>query len=66
MADKSMVGKYRVRRGWFGKCILQKCYDTPMLLGGQVDASIRDIHWDDVDWKHAPPLLANPLPEGKE
>lgn len=53
----SDVGKYRVRKGWFKKSILQKCHDGPAFLGGQVDASIRVHYWSDVDYNQAPSLL---------
>lgn len=49
--------RYRVRRGLFGKCILQQQFDTPSLLGGHVDSTIRDIHWSDVDFPYAPAEL---------
>jgi hypothetical protein len=53
-----LVGKYRVRRDWRGRCILQKCINSPSLIGGSVAANVRDIHWADVDFNHAPVLLA--------
>jgi len=59
MPNESKTTRYRVRRGWGGKCILQKLYNTPSFIGGHVDASIRDIHWDDVDYKHAPTELTD-------
>ena len=49
--------RYRVRRGFGGKAILQQLFDTPSFIAGHVDASIRDIHWDDVDFNHAPAEL---------
>ena len=51
------VGKYRVRRGWFGRCILQKCHNGPSFIGGQVDSSIRVLYWSDVKYEHAPAIL---------
>lgn len=51
------TGIYRVRKGWFGKCILQAQFDRPAFLGGQVDASQRVIYWADVDWNSAPVWL---------
>lgn len=58
MSKTVTTDRYRVRRGLFGKtCILQKLYDTPSLIGGQVDSTVRDIHWDDVDFEHAPAEL---------
>ena len=42
------TGKFRVRRGWFGKAVLQELYDSPSYIGGHVDSSIRDYRWKDV------------------
>lgn len=41
----------------FGKCILQKLYDSPSFIGGHVDSSIRQYRRGDVDYDLAPPLL---------
>lgn len=49
-----MTKQYRLRRGLFGKAILQYLCDTPSIIGGHVDATIRDVYWTDVDFKHAP------------
>lgn len=49
--------RYRVRRGFCGKAILQCLYNTPSLIGGHVDSTIRDIHWSDIDFNHAPAEL---------
>lgn len=57
MSESKAAKRYRVRRGLFGHCILQQLFNTPSLIAGQVDASIRDIHWDDVDYRHAPTEL---------
>lgn len=51
------TGKYRTRRGLFGKTVLQAQYDTPSLIGGKVDSSIRDVFWKDVKWERAPAEL---------
>ena len=51
------VIRYRVRRGFGGKAILQRLYDSPSFIGGHVDSTIRDIHWSDVDYSHAPAEL---------
>jgi len=51
------TGRYRVRKGWFGKCILQAEYDAPMFLCGKVDSSVRDIYWKDVPYTKAPTEL---------
>lgn len=49
-----MNSAYRVRKSFFGKCVLQKLVDSPSLIAGQVDATIRDVHWMDVDYSRAP------------
>lgn len=54
------TGKYRVRRGLFGKAILQAEYDIPSYIGGEVDASVRDIFWQDIPFKQAPASLTAP------
>lgn len=51
------TGIYRVRKGLFGKCILQAQFDGPSFSGGQVDASIRVLYWADVKYDSAPVLL---------
>ena len=51
------TGVYRVRKGWFGRCILQAQFNGPAFLGGQVDASIRVLYWADVAWDQAPVAL---------
>jgi len=51
------MGIYRVRRSMLGKCILQERLSFPLIIGGNVDAGLRDIQWRDVDWKRAPGLL---------
>lgn len=56
------TGRYRVRKGWFGKCILQAEYNTPSYSGGQVDVHIRDIFWRDIKFKYAPPQLFREKP----
>lgn len=53
--------RYRVRRGFFGKSILQRLENYPSLIGGVVDASIRDIRWVDVDYNRAPRALTTSL-----
>lgn len=49
--------EYRVRRGLFGKAVLQKLCNYPSFCGGVVDASIRERVWQDVDYNHAPLIL---------
>ena len=51
------TGIYRIRKGWFGRCILQEYMNHPSLVGGQVDASIRDCYWEDVNYNRAPTTL---------
>lgn len=45
------TGNYRVRKGWFGRAILQAEYDGPSYIGGHVDASIRIKYWRDCAFK---------------
>lgn len=56
---------YRVREGKGGVCVLQVLVDSPSLLGGQVDTTVRDIHWADVPYRSAPVLLFATGPERK-
>ncbi len=51
------TGRYRVRKTLFGKAILQAEYDTPSLLAGQIDATVRDISWQDIPYNYAPSAL---------
>lgn len=51
------TGKYRTRKGLFGRAVLQAQYDTPSLIGGRVDTSVRDIFWQDIKWGKAPAEL---------
>lgn len=53
------TGFYRIRKGWFGKCILQELYDEPSFIGGHVDSTIRRKIWEDVKYKSAPILTIN-------
>lgn len=54
-----MVNRYRVRRGLGGKAVLQVLVNGPAFIGGQVDSSIRDLRWCDVDFDRAPALLVD-------
>lgn len=51
------TGRYRVRKGWFGKAILQAEYNCPSYTAGRVDSSLRDVFWSDIDYEHAPQNL---------
>lgn len=51
---KTGTGEYRLRKGLFGKCILQEAHNFPKYNGGHVDARTREIVWLDVDYKNAP------------
>lgn len=51
------TGLFRVRRGRFGKSILQECMDYPTYSGGVVDVTIREFVWEDVKYKYAPRAL---------
>lgn len=51
------TGIYRVRKTWWGKCILQVQFDGPSFVSGQADSSIRVLYWADVDYNSAPVCL---------
>lgn len=42
------TGRYRLRRGFGNKSVLQCEYDSPSLIAGQIDSSIRTLNWYDV------------------
>ena len=44
------TGRFRVRRGWFGKAILQEEYDSPAFIAGHVASDIREHRWADVEF----------------
>lgn len=50
----NIVGKFRIRRGWFGKCILQIGVNSPSLIGGVIDITNTDQRWVDADFDRAP------------
>lgn len=54
-------GLFRVRRGWFGKSVLQECIDSPPFIGGIVDSHTRDLRWEDVPYNKAPRALISQL-----
>lgn len=59
------TGRYRVRRSWLGKAILQEEYDFPMIIGGFPDASIRERSWSDVEFDRLDAILfAKPPSQG--
>jgi len=45
--------RYRVRKGWFGQCVLQQLVSFPSFAGGIVDSSIPEFEWIDVPYKCA-------------
>lgn len=47
------TGRYRLRRGLFGVGVLQAEYDTPSLICGYVDSSVRQRIWRDVSFSDA-------------
>ena len=49
-----MTRKYRTRRGWFGKAILQRLENYPSFIGGVVDSTVREYKWFDVNFDHEP------------
>lgn len=42
------TGRFRVRRGFGGRAVLQEEYDHPALIGGHIDSTIRVKSWTDV------------------
>jgi hypothetical protein len=42
------TGRYRLRRGLCNSAILQEEFSEPTYIGGHVDASLRQITWQDV------------------
>lgn len=56
------TGRYRVRRGWFNRAILQYEYDSPSLIGGHVDASVQQIYWSDVAFDDLDNIRFAPIP----
>ena len=46
--------KYRIRRSFLGKAILQRLVSSPSLINGVVDSSIRTLSWEDVDYDTEP------------
>lgn len=53
------TGRFRVRKGWGNKSILQAEYDTPSFVGGRVDASLRQLKWEDVPFDQAPQIKSD-------
>jgi hypothetical protein len=51
------TGIYRVRKTWFGRCILQELHHYPTAIGSSEDSSIRIPIWKDIKWNMAPGLL---------
>ena len=50
MDAQMKTGRYRLRRGFRGKSILQYEVDTPSLIGGHVAADVRQRTWHDVEY----------------
>lgn len=44
------TGRYRIRQGWFGKAILQQEINEPTFSCGQVDTTVRNVYWEDVQF----------------
>jgi len=55
------TGLYRVRRGMFGRSILQECIDSPSFTAGRPDSSMRYLRWEDVPYNQAPRALISQL-----
>jgi hypothetical protein len=51
------TGLFRVRKGIFGRSVLQECIDYPTMTGGWVDAACRELLWEDVPYNRAPRAL---------
>ena len=47
-------GRYRIRKGWFGKCVLQEWCEWQ---GGSCELPDTCNGWVDVDFHHAPTEL---------
>jgi len=57
------TGKYRVRRGWFGKCILQYEGRSPR---SDTEGGGYELTWTDENYWNAPyGLIATHTPDGK-
>lgn len=54
---------FRVRKGWFGCCILQQRVSLPSFSNGRVDSSKRDFQWVDVNYDRAPSRFIVPFVE---
>jgi hypothetical protein len=52
-------GLFRVRRGLFGRSVLQELIDYPGRIGPHVDSSIRELRWVDVPYSEAPRALVS-------
>ena len=50
MDAQMKTGRYRLRRGFGGKAIMQYEIDTPSLIGGQLAADVRQRTWHDVEY----------------
>lgn len=48
-----MERKYRIRKGLFGKCILQELRSYPSIMAGSVDSSMRIYKWEDLEYNKA-------------
>lgn len=53
--------KFRVRKGWFGKSILQQLVSHPAIIGNSIDSSIREYQWRDVVYDRAPESFYTPI-----
>jgi len=53
------TGRYRVRRGLFGKAILQAEYDEPYCnpMTKEADTRVRELMWADCPFQKAPAEL---------
>lgn len=60
------TGRYRVRPSFLGKAVLQAEYDSPTLIGGHVDASLRQLTWHDVQFENLETIRFRPLKPAEE
>jgi hypothetical protein len=54
-----MAERYRVRRGWFGRAVLQVKTNSPSWIGGFIEPELRIMEWLDVPYDEAPAELVD-------
>jgi len=53
--------RYRVRKGFGNKAVLQEEFSWPTLIGGHADATLRQIEWCDVPFDQLSNIRFAPL-----